>query len=145
MSLSHELQIEEGLRLTAYPDPISQGDPWTIGYGHTGSDVYKGLVWNLAQAQNALNSDIAIAAASLEKALPWTSTVDPVRRDVLVDMTFNMGINRLLQFHQTLAYIQRGEYDLAAKEMLNSAWANQTKTRATRLSQIMSSGINPFN
>jgi lysozyme len=25
----------EGLRLTAYPDPSTGGDPWTIGYGTT--------------------------------------------------------------------------------------------------------------
>ena len=26
----------EGKRLEAYPDPATGGEPWTIGYGHTG-------------------------------------------------------------------------------------------------------------
>ena len=26
----------EGISLIAYPDPATGGDPWTIGYGHTG-------------------------------------------------------------------------------------------------------------
>jgi len=30
----------EGLRLTAYQDQVGV---WTIGYGHTGPDVYQGL------------------------------------------------------------------------------------------------------
>jgi lysozyme len=32
----------EGLRLNAYPDPATGGDPWTIGYGSTGPNVKPG-------------------------------------------------------------------------------------------------------
>ena len=33
----------EGCRLEAYPDPATGGEPWTIGYGHTGPDVFPSL------------------------------------------------------------------------------------------------------
>ena len=29
------IKAHEGLRLRAYPDPATKGEPWTIGYGHT--------------------------------------------------------------------------------------------------------------
>ena len=47
----------EGLSLIAYPDPVSGGDPWTIGYGHTGPEVVKGLVITQAQADAWLQED----------------------------------------------------------------------------------------
>lgn len=78
-----QLKNEEGLRLTAYPDPLSGGAPWTIGYGHTGPEVHQGLKWTKAQAEAALAADVAKAETGVEKALPWTSGLDPVRRDVL--------------------------------------------------------------
>jgi GH24 family phage-related lysozyme (muramidase) len=32
--LISDLKRDEGLRLTAYGDPLTGGEPWTIGYGH---------------------------------------------------------------------------------------------------------------
>jgi lysozyme len=50
----------ESCKLTAYPDPGSKdGKPWTIGWGHTGPEVVKGLVWAQAQADAAFVADIA--------------------------------------------------------------------------------------
>ncbi len=37
------IERNEGLRLDAYPDPATGGDPWTIGYGDTGPDVVPGI------------------------------------------------------------------------------------------------------
>jgi len=45
------LKTWEGCILTAYPDPASGGDPWTIGYGHTGPEVSPGLTISQAQAR----------------------------------------------------------------------------------------------
>ena len=39
------LKYFESCHLEAYPDPGSaDGKPWTIGWGHTGPEVTKGLV-----------------------------------------------------------------------------------------------------
>ena len=48
----------EGCRLTAYPDPGTGGDPWTIGYGHTGPDVYLGVTITQAEADHLLKQDL---------------------------------------------------------------------------------------
>ena len=135
-----QLKTEEGLRLTAYPDPLTGGAPWTIGYGHTGAEVRRGLAWTKAQAEAALAADVAKAETGVEKALPWTSGLDPVRRDVLTDMTFNMGLEGLLGFHHTLDLIKTGQYDQAADGMLASEWARQTGPRARRLAAEMRTG-----
>ena len=42
----------EGCELTAYPDPGSGGDPWTIGYGHSWPVVVPGLTIDQNQADD---------------------------------------------------------------------------------------------
>lgn len=79
----------EGLRLTAYPDPKTGGDPWTIGYGHTGRAVRKGLVWTQLEADRALEQDVM----SFERDVNSLVKV-PVTQgmfDALTSFAFNCG------------------------------------------------------
>ena len=46
----------EGCKLTAYPDPATGGDPWTIGWGST-KGVKKGDIWTQKQADDALATE----------------------------------------------------------------------------------------
>lgn len=141
-----DLKRDEGLRLDAYPDPLTGGEPWTIGYGHTGPEVHRGLVWTLEQAEEALLEDIAEHNAKLAQALPWIERLDPARRRVLQNMAFNLGVGEpggkkgLLGFKNTLGMVERGEYAQAADGMLRSLWARQVGQRAVRLSNTMRTG-----
>lgn len=139
--LRDRLKLEEGLRLHSYPDPLTHGAPYTIGYGHTGADVKPATVWTQAQADSALDADIAKARKAVFSALPWVIKLDNIRQDVLVDMAFNMGVQGLLGFTHTLAMIREGDYAGASRNMLRSKWADQTKSRAQRLARITASGI----
>lgn len=78
----------ESLKLKAYPDPATGGKPWTIGYGHTGPDVYSGLVINEAMADKLLDLDLAKAEAEVNK---YAHNLTQGQFDALVDMVFNMG------------------------------------------------------
>lgn len=78
----------ESLKLQAYPDPATGGAPWTIGYGHTGPDVYKGLVINEQLANQLLDRDLAKAEAEVNK---YAHDLTQGQFDCLVDMVFNMG------------------------------------------------------
>ena len=78
----------EALKLKAYPDPATGGKPWTIGYGHTGPDVYSGLVINEAMADKLLDLDLAKAEAEVNK---YAHNLTQGQFDALVDMVFNMG------------------------------------------------------
>ena len=51
-----------------------------------------------------------------------------------------LGLRGLLGFKKTLAHVAAGEYKLAALEMLDSAWAEQTPARAKRMSRMMLTG-----
>ncbi|MBF0280506.1 MAG: hypothetical protein HQM13_22105 [SAR324 cluster bacterium] len=68
-----------------------------------------------------------------------------VRKMVLIDMCFNLGLSRLKKFKTTLAAIETGDFVTASREMLNSRRAKQVGTRAERLSEKMKSHIFPEN
>jgi GH24 family phage-related lysozyme (muramidase) len=81
----------EGCRLTAYTDPGSGGDPWTIGYGHTGPDVVEGAVITQAVAEGMLTTDITRAAAEVFRLLPIAGKWTPKQQAALISFTFNVG------------------------------------------------------
>lgn len=84
----------EGCRLKAYPDPGSaDGKPWTIGYGHTGRDVVKGLRWTQAQADAALAQDVARFAGEVEGLIKVSVTQSQL--DALVSFAYNVGLGAL--------------------------------------------------
>lgn len=117
----------------------------TIGYGHNleakpvpGVTAQSRL--NEDQARRLLEIDIREAEHQLRQTLMWTHSLDPVRYAVLVNMAFNMGINGLLGFRNTLADVERGDYAAASRRMLQSKWARQVGNRARELSEQMRTG-----
>jgi lysozyme len=63
-----------------------------------------------------------------------------VRQLIVMDMAFNMGVPRLCKFKKMWAAIEAGDFDTASVEMLDSRWARQVKSRATKLSDAMKTG-----
>ena len=55
-------------------------------------------------------------------------------------MVYNLGLTRFKGFKKTIGFIELGEYDLAATEMLDSKWARQVGKRAIELSHMMKTG-----
>jgi lysozyme len=139
-NLLPDLQRDEGLRLTAYPDPLSGGEPWTIGYGHTG-DVVEGETCTEDQALDWLTTDVAFAEMGLDGHLPWWRTLDDPRQDVLCEMAFQLGVAGLCEFTHTLAAVQAGDWQAAHDGMLDSEWARQVPSRANRLATQMLTGV----
>jgi lysozyme len=76
----------EGLELKAYQDSVGV---WTIGYGHTGSDVKAGLMITEAQASVLLAADVAWAVTCVNKSV--TSAINQNQFDAMVDFVFNLG------------------------------------------------------
>ena len=140
-NLIPDLKRDEGCRLHAYPDPLSGGEPWTIGYGCTGPGIGPDTEWTQQQADEALATRVTLLNSQLMQYLPWYATLDLLRQDVLVNMAYNMGVHGLLAFHNTLTFIENGQYDAAANGMLNSLWARQVPRRANRLALQMKTGV----
>jgi lysozyme len=76
----------EGCILTAYQDIAGV---WTIGWGHTGKDVYPGLTWTQAQADEMLDHDLGAAQTLLAMYSPGLTNG---QLDAMTDFVFNLGI-----------------------------------------------------
>jgi lysozyme len=135
-----QIAVFEGRRYDAYPDPITKGDPWTIGVGHTGPEVKEGLRWSDAQVDAALDKDLDHAFEACCRAFPWLVRINDARQAVLVGMAFQMGMPRLAGFVRMLGAVRDERYEDAAHEMLTSLWAKQTQRRASVLARQMQTG-----
>lgn len=80
----------EGEKFTAYQD--SRGR-WTIGVGHTGSDVGPGVVWTQPMIDAALARDLLQAVARLEDAidLPAIWALSQAQYGALLSFVYNVG------------------------------------------------------
>ena len=136
MNSYEQLKRDEGEVLHAYQDTLGY---WTIGIGIL-IDKRKNGGLRPEESEFIFRNRLKLLDADLANRLPWIAKLDPARRGVLVNMAFQMGVNGLLGFRNTLAMVQDGKYQDAAKGMLASKWATQTQARAHRLSNQMATG-----
>jgi lysozyme len=104
----------EGLRLTAYPDPGSGGEPWTIGYGHTGG-VRAGARCSLDQAEAWLARDAQEAAQAVLRLVKVPMV--QCELDALTSFVFNLGA-RALAGSTLLCLLNDGDRTAAAAQFL---------------------------
>jgi len=98
----------EGLELKAYQDSVGV---WTIGYGHTGTDVKPGLTITEAQASVLLAADVAWAVTCVNKSVK--SAVNQNQFDAMVDFVFNLGCAAFAQ-STLLRMVNAGDFAGAA-------------------------------
>jgi len=120
----------EGYRRFVYTDTVGKQ---TIGIGRNLED--RGITKD--EALYLLENDIVDFTDQLSERLYWFDAAPDKVKLVILDMGFNLGIAGLLSFKNTLEHIKNGQYDLAAKEMLLSKWAQQVGKRAIELSEIL--------
>lgn len=131
--LIQQLRRHEGERLKPYR--CSSGK-LTIGVGRNLDD--RGIT--AAESAYLLNNDIDRVWVELESRMPWIRQLNEARQRVLLDMAFNLGIDGLMKFRNTLATIRAGDYQKAGVMMLDSLWAKQVDNRARRLARMMQTG-----
>lgn len=124
----------EGLRLKPYKCTAGK---LTIGYGRNLDDV--GI--SRTEADMLFERDFARAEAEVRRLckefnIDCESLIEQ-RFYVLTDMMFNLGYGRLSKFKKMLTALSKGDYSTAAREMLDSSWANQVGNRAIMLSTLM--------
>jgi lysozyme len=136
-----ELRRDEGVRYEPYKDTMGID---TVGVGHNMESHPLPADWRFpltdVQVNWLLAQDLQSVYADLTTNLPWWLYLDDVRQRVLCNMCFNLGINRLLGFRNTLGFVRQGKWTDAAQGMLNSAWATQVGERAQRLAAMMRTG-----
>jgi lysozyme len=114
MSIKDIIKKHEGLRLEAYPDPGSGGDPWTIGYGHT-KNVKKGDKITVTQAEVFLDEDMFHAYSVVDRLV--TVPLTRQQRDALCSFVFNVG-GEALRKSTLLKLLNQGKYKEAADQLL---------------------------
>lgn len=143
-AMAAELTGDEGLRLHVYDDATGKpivpgtkviGHP-TIGMGRA-LDVH-GI--SFAEADWLLSNDIESAVRDLSQ-FEWYRNLDPIRQRVLVNMYHNMGLQRLLGFHDMIAAIGEHRWNDAAAAGLLSEWHKECPSRSGRLMIVLRTGI----
>lgn len=138
-SMKSLLSKYEGYRNCKYSDTkgISTiGIGWNLesNSGTTGRLI--GINWpnciNDGQVNTLYEYSVRRAANELYDYLPWSRNLPKGVRDVLVRMSFNMGIGNssrgLLSFKNTLELLRQGDYRGAADGFRNSQWCRDVRT-----------------
>lgn len=140
-----KLKVEEGYRNRAYKD--TRGFV-TFGYGHN-LDAKPltmeqfNLVLDDAKegAERILYDDMMEHVIAIENRLPWLSNAPKNVQIAVFDMGFNMGVDGLMSFKNTLRHLKNREYDKAINGIKNSLYARQVPNRASRNISLIKSAL----
>ncbi len=126
----------EGIKKYAYLD--SKGY-LTIGIGFCIDEKLKcGL--SIDECMMILRSRIRALKKELSR-YDWYNKQDDVRKEVVIELAYNMGIPKLLDFKKFIAAMDDRQVVLAAKELVNSLWYEQVgKSRSNSILTRLRSG-----
>lgn len=158
MTLEDMLIYDEGRVLKVYWDHL--GYP-TVGIGHliipqktsdmalinhtlskqVGRQV-NGVI-SESECSALFNSDVQTVKSEINKypniKLAYDAC-DPIRKNAICNLMFQMGGPRLSGFKKSLAFIANKDWSKAYSELLNSSWAKQTPNRAIRVAKVVLTG-----
>ena len=129
------LKRHEGVRSHVY---LCSAGYETIGVGRNISK--SGLGLSEDEVDYLLENDIARVIKELSLEYPWFTDLDDVRKDAIIDISFNLGATRLRGFRRAFAAMEVADYTLAAKEFLDSKWSRDVKGRAHELASMIATG-----
>lgn len=128
--LKDQLILHEGLELKSY---TCSAGYITLGVGRNVEEL--GITEE--EARYLLDNDILRVSKELDTAIPWWREMSEVRQRVVVDMVFNLGISRFLNFKLAISAMLNQDWEEAAAQMLDSKWADQVGQRSHRLAKAM--------
>ena len=129
------LKRHEGVKSHVY---LCSAGYETIGVGRNISKSGMGLSDD--EVDYLLENDIARVIKELSSEYPWFNSLDDVRKDAMIDISFNLGATRFRGFKRALAAMEVADYTTAAKEFLDSKWSRDVKGRATELCYMVETG-----
>jgi len=110
----------------------------TIGAGRNISK--SGLGLSDDEVDYLLENDIVRVIKELSSEYPWFKDLDDVRKDAIIDISFNLGATRLRGFKRALAAMDAADYKTASLEFLDSKWSRDVKGRSTELAYMIEMG-----
>lgn len=135
IKLRHLLIVHEGYEQKLYTDSIGKH---TIGIGRNLDD--RGVC--PTEIDMMCDHDMQYFYDQLDSHFTWFAQLNEARQIALIDMCF-MGFKKFLSFKKMIAYLANHDYDNAAIELLDSAYAHQVGKRAIDLATIIKLGYIP--
>lgn len=138
-TLEQRIKRHEGLRLKPYQDTLGYT---TVGYGHKiiSAAERKKFANGITQEQadNLFKDDLGAAWHYAIVSIGTTfHRLDTPQQEVIVEMIYQLGLKGVLKFKKMLNALDKGDYETAADQMLDSLWHQQTPQRCEELSAIM--------
>lgn len=128
---------DEGVVLHAYQDSLGY---WSLGVGRC-IDKRRGCGISHQEALYLLDNVLDVRLSDIIERWPAFLKLDPVRQTVIASMAYQLGLEGLASFTDTLSAMWRGDYRAASEHMIRSKWAQaDSPARAYRLAQMMDSG-----
>lgn len=121
----------EGLKLHPYMDTTQHV---TIAWGRT---LDNGI--SVDEAQLMFDNDFKRTVNELNAHSFYTTQPQGVK-NALINMNFNLGIEKLLEFKDMITALLDKNYTHAAQASLNSLWAKQVGQRAKDIAVMISAG-----
>ena len=115
---------------------------WTLGIGRN-VDVNGGLGLSDEEVDFLLENDIARVIKELSLEYSWFNDLDDVRRDAMIDISFNLGATKLRKFVLALDAMEKADYKSASEEFLDSDWSRTVKGRSIELASMIATGEYP--
>lgn len=81
------------------------------------------------QINNLLQHDVDTAIADAQKIFSNFDSLPEDKQLVLVDMSYNLGFDRLSGFHEMIHAVEANDWSKAADEMVDSKWFDDVKNR----------------
>ena len=137
--LIERVKRHEGFSSTVYKDSL--GYP-TIGYGHRVESVTPTQM-SKEYAEDLLIEDLKLAqinAVDLFYPDIWPK-LNEVRKNVLIEMVFQLGKTGVSKFVKMKAALEKEDYQEAANQMILSLWYEQTTNRCVTLAGMMRNGL----
>jgi GH24 family phage-related lysozyme (muramidase) len=137
---------------TWIPHESIEGGERTVGFGDKlymgkyGPDMTKKILqygMSSSQAEQALRENLLKAKRDAEAIMEMKgiSNLDPIQKEALTEMVFQMGRKGTLGFPNMLSALQKGDTDTAYNEALDSKWARQdSPQRAKEVAQRLRYG-----
>jgi lysozyme len=123
------IKSHEGLRLKPYKDSVGK---WTIGYGHLITKGEKFGKISKQEADELFDKDFE-HHAKLAARTPGWKQANEKQRAAMIDLAFNMGPSWHRKFPAFSKAARKGDWNTAAKELVNSKWYKQVKSRARKI------------
>ncbi len=139
MNLKDRIKQHEGLRLKRYRDTKRN---WTIGYGHLIKDGEELTSITLDEAERLLDKDIRIARKAAMGIFPDFGMFSQTRREVLVELLFNMGVTHFRTFDKMIHACNIKHWETAADELKDSKWYREDvgRERGDTLVELLREG-----